>query len=115
MKFLNPKLHGIGDYAAGVVLIIAPSGLGISEQSLIAYWVSVIGGLGLIVYSLLTDYAFSAVKIIPFKAHLVLDLIAGIVFVALPFVLGLDGIARLYMIVMGLGVVLVVAVSQTES
>jgi len=114
MKFLNSKLHGLGDYAAAVVLIIAPFILGIGEQSMIAQWASIIGGVGLIVYSLLTDYAFSAVKVIPFKTHLILDLIAGVAFVALPFILGLDGIVRLYLIVMGVGVILVVAVSQTE-
>jgi len=35
--------------------------------------------------------------------------------IALAFVLGLEGIAQLYMIVMGAGVLLVVAVTQTES
>ena len=114
MKLLNSKLHGLGDYAAAVVLIIAPFVLGIGEQSMIAHWASVIGGAGLIVYSLLTDYTFSAVNAIPFKTHLVLDSIAGVAFVALPFVLGLDGLARIYLVVMGVGVLLVVAVSQTD-
>ena len=114
MKFLNSKFHGLGDYAAAAVLIIAPFVLGIAEQSPIAHWASVVGGAGLIVYSLLTDYTFSAANVIPFKTHLILDLIAGVAFVALPFILGLDGIARLYLIVMGLGVIVVVAVSQTE-
>ncbi|MGI9202389.1 MAG: SPW repeat domain-containing protein [Woeseiaceae bacterium] len=114
MKFLNAKLHGLGDYAAAVVLIIAPFILGISEQSMIAHWASVVGGAGLIVYSLLTDYTFSAVNAIPFRTHLLLDSIAGVAFVALPFVLGLDGLARIYLVVMGVGVLLVVAVSQTD-
>jgi len=114
MKFLSSKLHGLGDYAAAVVLIIAPFVLGISEQSMIAHWASIIGGAGLIVYSLLTDYTFSAAKAIPFKTHLVLDSIAGVAFVALPFLLGLDGIARIYLVVMGAGVLLVVAVTQTD-
>ena len=112
MKFLNSTFHGLGDYAAAAVLIIAPFVLNVGAESEVAHWVSVAGGAGLIIYSLLTDYAFSAAKVIPFKMHLVLDAIAGIVFVALPFVLGLDGIVRLYLIVMGVGVLLVVAVSQ---
>ena len=57
---------------------------------------------------------YSVVKAIPFKTHLVLDSIAGIAFVALPFVLGLDGIARIYLVVMGVGVFLIVAVTQTD-
>jgi len=77
MKFLTPKLHGLGDYAAALVLIVAPFFLGIKEQSVIAYWASIAGGIGLIIYSLLTNYTFSVAKIIPFKTHLVLDSLAG--------------------------------------
>jgi hypothetical protein len=37
VKFLSTKLHGLGDYGAAVVLIVAPFFLGIDEQSVIAY------------------------------------------------------------------------------
>ena len=114
MKFLTPKLHGLGDYAAAVVLIVAPFVLGIKEQSMIAHWASVVGGIGLIIYSLLTDYTFSVAKIIPFKTHLVLDAVAGLVLIALALLLELDIIGRGYLIVMGAGVLLVVVVTQTE-
>lgn len=114
MKFLTPTLHSLGDYAAAVVLIVAPYFLGIKDQSVIAYWASVASGIGLIIYSLLTDYTFSVAKVIPFKAHLVLDSLAGLVLIALAFLLALDGVAQVYLIVMGAGVLLVVAVTQTE-
>ncbi len=114
MKFLTVKLHGLGDYAAAAVLIVAPFFLGLKEQSMIAHWASIVGGVGLIIYSMLTDYTFSVAKIIPFKTHLVLDSLAGCVLIALAFVLKLEGIAQIYMIVMGAGVLLVVAVTKTE-
>jgi hypothetical protein len=114
MKFLTPTLHGLGDYAAALVLIVAPFFLGLKEQSMIAHWASIASGVGLIIYSLLTDYTFSAAKVIPFKVHLVLDSLAGLVLIALAFVLNLEGIAQGYMIVMGAGVLLVVAVTKTE-
>ncbi len=114
MKFLTPTLHGLGDYAAAAVLIVAPFFLGIKDQSLIAYWASIVGGIGLIIYSLLTDYTFSVAKVIPFEAHLVLDSIAGVVLIALAFLLELDAVARAYLIVMGAGVLVVVAVTKTE-
>ena len=107
-------MHGLGDYAAALVLIVAPIFLDLKEQSIVAHWASIAGGVGLIVYSLLTDYTFSAAKVIPFKVHLVLDSIAGLVLIALAFVLSLEGIAQGYMIVMGAGVLLVVAVTKTE-
>jgi len=114
MKFLTPKLHGLGDYAAAAVLIAAPFILGIKEQSVIAHWASVVAGIGLIIYSLLTDYTFSVAKVIPFKAHLVLDSVAGVALIALAILLELDVVTRAYLIVMGAGVLLVVAVTQTE-
>ena len=113
MKFLTPRLYGLGDYAAASVLIAAPFFLGLQEQSMIAHWASV-GGVGLIVYSLLTDYTFSVAKAIPFKTHLVLDSLAGLVLIALAFLLELDVVARAYLVMMGAGVLLVVAVTQTE-
>ena len=114
MKFLTPKLHGLGDYAAAAVLIVAPFFLGIKEQSVIAHWASVVSGVGLIVYSLLTDYHFSVAKIIPFKVHLMFDSLAGLVLIVLAFVLGLSGVAQAYLIVMGAGVLGVVAVTNAE-
>jgi hypothetical protein len=114
MKFLTAKLHGLGDYAAAAVLIVAPFFLGLKEQSMIAHWASIAGGVGLIFYSLLTDYTYSVAKIIPFKVHLVFDSLAGLVLIALAFVLKLEGIAQIYMIVMGAGVLLVVAVTKSE-
>ena len=79
LRFLTPTLHGALDYAAAAALIVLPFLLGFDG---LALWLSVIGGVGLIGYSLLTDYTFSAVSLISFKAHLVLDLAAAAVFVA---------------------------------
>jgi hypothetical protein len=115
MKFLSPSLHGLGDYTAAVVLILAPSILGIKDQSIIAYWVSVVSGIGLIIYSLLTNYPFSIFKVIPFKAHLMLDTIAGVFLIALAFILELDIVSQSYFIIMGAGVLLVVAVTQSDA
>lgn len=115
MKFLTPTLHGLGDYAAAAALIAGPFVLGISEQSIVAHWFSIAGGVGLIVYSLLTDYTFSLAKTIPFKTHLLLDTTAGLAFVIFPFLVGLEGVARIYFLVMGVGVIFVVAVSKTPS
>ncbi len=112
MKFLTPTLHGVGDYAAALVLIIAPFLLGIAEHSALAHWASVGGGVGLIVYSFLTDYALGGARVLPFDIHLLLDGIAAAFFLALPFALGLTGIAQAYFLVMGGGVLVVVAVSQ---
>ena len=48
MKFLTSTINGLGDDAAAIVLIIAPFVLGLKEQSVIAHWASIAGGVGLI-------------------------------------------------------------------
>lgn len=113
MRFINSTLHGLLDYAAAITLIIAPFVLGLAEQSAFAHWFSVAAGVGLIAYSLITKYAYSVAKIIPFKTHLMLDLAAAVVFLLAPFLFGFEGIVAGYYWVMGMGVVMVVLFSST--
>ena len=112
MQFLSPKAHGVLDYIAALTLIIAPFVIGLQQ---IALWLSVGAGIGLIVYSLLTDYAVSIAKAVPYKLHLFFDGAAALTFIAAPFVLGFTGAAMTYYLVMGVGVLAVVAVSSTST
>ena len=112
LRFLTPTLHGALDYAAAAALIVLPFLLGFDG---LALWLSVIGGVGLIGYSLLTDYTFSAVSLISFKAHLVLDLAAAAVFIAAPFVFGWTGLVLGYYLVMAAGVIAVVVLTNPDS
>ena len=116
MKFriLTPTIHGLLDYAAASALIVLPFLLGLAETSAIAQWLSVGGGIGLITYSLATDYAFGAVGLFPFRVHLALDLAAAVAFAAAPFVFGWTGLTQGYYLVMAAGVIVVVALSKTD-
>lgn len=108
MRFIPSKIHGYIDYATAIALIVAPFVLFSAGSPPIAKWLSIAAGVGLIIYSLITDYSVSARKAIPFKTHLLLDFLAGVTFVAAPFVLGFSGIEKLYFLVMGIAVILVV-------
>ena len=112
LRFLTPTLHGALDYAAAAALIVLPFLLGFDG---LALWLSVIGGVGLIVYSLLTNYTFSVVSLISFKVHLVLDLAAAAVFIAAPFVFGWTGLVLGSYLVMAAGVSAVVALTNPDS
>ncbi len=114
IRFLTSTIHGALDYIAAVVLILAPVILKLNEVSAFAYWLSIVGGGLLIFYSLLTDYALSISKMIPFKVHLGFDLSAGVVFLIWPFIFGFTGLAMAYYVVIGLGILLVVAVTDPE-
>ncbi len=108
LQFLSPAVHGLLDYIAAGALIVLPVLLGLTG---IAFWMSVAGGLGLIAYSLLTDYRLGAVRLLSFDLHLLLDLAAAVAFIAAPFVFRFDAFTSGYDFVMGGGVVAVVLAS----
>lgn len=114
MRFINSTIHGLLDYAAALALIIAPNVLGLGAESALAYWLSVAAGIGLIVYSLITDYAFSMAKVLAFKLHLGFDIAAAIVFLFAPLLFGFNGIANIYYPVMGIGVLMVVLFTDSN-
>jgi hypothetical protein len=109
LQFLNPTFHGILDYLAAGALITLPFLLGFQGIEL---WLSVAGGAGLILYSLITDYQFGLAKLVPYNMHLVFDVSAGLALLVAPFVLGFGFAPTIYYPVMAIGVFVVVAVSQ---
>lgn len=115
IQFLTPAVHGLLDYAAATALIVLPFLLDLGATSALALWLSVAGGIGLIAYSLATDYAFGVFPVVSFRGHLLLDLMAAVAFAAAPFVFGWTGLTLAYYLVMAAGVLVVVGVSQTET
>lgn len=114
IQFINAKFHGLLDYGAAIVLMIAPFVFNLQEESVVGHWLSVAGGVGLIIYSLMTDYRFSITGIFSFSTHLLLDLSASALFLIAPFVLEFSGFLMAYYLVMGSGVIVVVALSERE-
>ena len=114
LKILSPTVHGVIDYLAAIALIVAPFFVLPADAPAIAIWFSVAAGSALILYGLITDYSVSARRAIPFTLHLAIDFIAGVAFIAAPFVLGFTGVTELYYFVMGGAVVLVVLVTNSN-
>jgi hypothetical protein len=113
-RFITPALHGLLDYAAAVALIVLPFVLDLGSTAPLALWLSVGGGAGLIGYSLLTDYRYGARGWLSYPTHLALDVSAAALFLAAPFYFGWTGLAAAYYVVMGIGVLLVVSLSEPE-
>ncbi len=113
-RILTPTLHGVLDYVAAAGLIVLPFLLDLGAHSPLAARLSVIAGIGLVAYSLATDYAFGVFGLVPFRVHLMLDLAAAIAFVAAPFVFGWSGIVLGYYLFMAAGVLAVVGLSHRE-
>jgi nitrogen fixation protein len=78
------RVHGIMDYAMGLLLIAAPWLFGFSDIPA-ATWVPVVLGAGVIVYSLITNYELAAVRLLPMRIHLLLDMAGGVLLLASPW------------------------------
>ncbi len=78
MRPITSRMHGMLDYPAGIVLILAPWIFGFSD----------VGGAAVILQSLMTNYEYSVADVLPLRAHLAVDVVAGIVLAASPFVFG---------------------------
>ncbi len=107
-------MHAWLDYPVALGLIGMPFILGLGAVNPIALWLSVVVGIGALVVTLLTDHQFGVIRVLPFKLHLTIDLIAGLVFVAAPFVLGFTGLEAAYYWVLGATVVAVVSLDTPE-
>lgn len=85
MKILNPRVHGYLDYIAVLFLLVAPSLFGFSGVPATILYVIAAAYLVMI---LLTNYPLGVVKVIPFPLHGGVELLAGILFIALPWLAG---------------------------
>jgi hypothetical protein len=111
------KVHNILDYVAGAFLLLCPALFGFYylDAARYTFWVL---GAGLIAYSLLTQYQYSIAKLIPVKAHMVMDVLAGIVLILAPMVLGYRGLLTsgqfALHFILGLGVIGLVSLTNTR-
>lgn len=101
MKFINTKTHGYLDYLMGVFLIIAPWVFnleGSAPESVLLIAV----GVGVILYSLLTDYELGVAGMIPMGVHLALDVLSGILLALSPWLFGFADRVYLPHLILGL-------------
>jgi hypothetical protein len=87
MKIIPRKVHGVLDYLVGALLIVAPWVFGFADEGPATY-VPVILGAGALLYSLLTNYELGAVKVLPFRVHLIFDVLSGAFLAASPWLFG---------------------------
>jgi len=78
------KVHAVLDYVVGVLLLAAPYLLGFATGGP-AQLVPMALGAGIILYSLLTRYELSIVKLIPYRAHLMIDVLGGLLLLVSPW------------------------------
>jgi hypothetical protein len=86
-KPISRQAHGAIDYAYAAVVAVLPELAGFENQKQAATLCRVLAG-GALTYSLLTKAEWGAVKVIPFKTHLLIDLSTSVLALATPWLLG---------------------------
>ncbi len=79
-------LHGVLEYAAGVLFIVAPWLFGFDSGT--AKAVSIVVGIVILVVAASTDSPTGLSRSIPIKSHVILDLVLAIALIAAPFLFG---------------------------
>jgi len=87
MRFIPTRFHAPLDYIVGVALIAAPWIFQFSEHGAPTA-ISIVLGIGLIAYSLFTNYELGVWKVAPMAVHNLIDIAAGAVLVASPWLFG---------------------------
>ncbi len=87
MRFIPTRFHAPLDYIVGAALIAAPWIFQFSEHTA-ATVIAIVLGIGLIAYSLFTDYELGVWRVVPMAAHNLFDIAAGAVLAASPWIFG---------------------------
>jgi hypothetical protein len=111
LKVLNPKLHGYIDYAAVLVLALAPTLFGIGGIAATLCYVMAAAQLSM---SLITAYPMSVAKIIPFTIHGGVEVVVAVALVAAPWLFGFagDDAARNFFVISGIALAFVYALTN---
>lgn len=114
MKFVTKQIHAYLDYPVAVALIVLPYLLGLGSSNPLALVVSVVTGVAAFILTLLTDHQLGVIKVIPYKGHLIVDALVGIVFVVTPFAFSFEGLDAYYYWINGGTVLTVVSLHKPE-
>jgi hypothetical protein len=117
LQFIPTKIHGALDYIVAIALIFAPMIFGFQSVGGATVAIPMILGVGLFLYSLLTNYEWGVFKVINMRYHLVIDVLASSLLLLSPFLFGFaDEALNVWLphVIVGITVILVVICSQRD-
>jgi hypothetical protein len=79
-------VHGLVEYAAGVLLIVSPFLLSFESGAAVA--VAILAGLVVLFLAAATEGPTSLINYVPLAAHVVLDYVLAVLLIAMPFIAG---------------------------
>ena len=86
MRFIPTRIHGMMDYAMGLLLIAAPWLFGFARGGA-ETWIPVLLGVGALLYSMMANYELGVAGH-PMPTHLTLDAGSGLLLAVSPWLFG---------------------------
>ncbi|HRE19993.1 MAG TPA: hypothetical protein PKW21_03045 [Rhabdaerophilum sp.] len=115
MRFVTKQIHSWLDYPVAFALITLPFLLGLGASNALALTISPIIGVAALLLTVFTDHQTGLIRVLPYRLHLAVDLAVGVLFLILPFALGLTGLDAAYYWLNGAAVVAVIGLSKPET
>lgn len=112
MKFVTQQIHAYLDYPVAAALMGLPFLLGLGTSNPFALQLSVATGIAALLLTILTNHELGLIKVIPYKIHLLVDMVVGITFVIAPFLFGFKGLDAIYYWANGGAVLVVVSLHK---
>ena len=98
------------------ILSVAPGQfLQLGDSHPLAKWLSVGTGVAALILTILTDHKTGLLRVVPYSTHLAVDFLAGVVFVAAPFVWGFTGVEAGFYWINAAAVLTVVGLHKPEN
>jgi SPW repeat len=110
-KPISARVHGVLDYTTVVGFLNAPMVFGFSgTPAAVAYWLA---GIHLLMTGC-TDFPLGFFKLIPFRIHGAIELVAGIFLIVAPWIYGFagDNVPRNFFIAIAIVIFVVVALTD---
>lgn len=114
MRFITKRIHACLDYPVAVALMTLPFVLDLGDSHPLARWLSIATGAAALVLTLLTDHHLGVFRILPYRVHLLVDFIVGVVFLTAPIAMGFAGLDAIYYWANGAAVFAVVCLHKPE-
>lgn len=114
VRFVTRTIHAYLDYPVAIALMGLPFVLGLGQSNPMALWLSVVIGVAAFVLTVLTDHHLGIWRVLPYRFHLTVDLLVGVVFLAAPSLFGFSGLDAMFYWLNGAAVVTVISLSTPE-
>ncbi|HWF18474.1 MAG TPA: hypothetical protein VG754_04375 [Verrucomicrobiae bacterium] len=88
MKTISTYTHGVLDYIAGIILILAPNLFSFADLNGPPVTVARVFGVIFVVQALFTNYELGIFRILPLRLHLFNDYVLSAILAASPWIFG---------------------------